>query len=110
MLKDKKEKYKTSFGYRYLQHDSSVLSSELALQVTKGWHFRVYNQFDFGNGKNTEREFAVTRGLHCWEVEVGLNRSGPYGQTVFVIFRMKAFPDIPIGLRKSFPRPVTLGR
>ncbi|MFH1407073.1 MAG: LPS assembly protein LptD [Candidatus Omnitrophota bacterium] len=108
LFQDKKEIVKAALGYRYLQEESAQLTAEVKWRVTPKWLFRVYQQYEFQTGKSKEKEFAIVRDLHCWEAEVGYNRSGPYGRTIFVIFRLKAFPDIPLAFSKSFARPRTL--
>ena len=64
------------------------------------WKVKIYERVDFSNGKWEEQEYTVFKDLHCWEAEVTFNiRDGDY--TTWLVFRLKAFPKIPIGLFRT---------
>ena len=66
--------------------------------------------FDFDSQKWEEQEYVIYKDLHCWLAELSLEiRDGSF--STWLVFRLKAFPEIPIGLFKtSYHRPHPGGR
>ncbi|MFC1577225.1 LPS-assembly protein LptD, partial [Candidatus Omnitrophota bacterium] len=101
-------------GHRYESAgdtDTNLLTSDLFYQLGPKWAVRIYERLDILNNKIEEQEYTIYRDLHCWVSEVTYSVKGalnnPVDQTVWVVFRVKAFPDLPIGFRRSYsgPRP-----
>jgi hypothetical protein len=52
-----------------------------------------------------EQEYRIIRDLHCWEVDVTYNVRREGGEGLFIIFRLKDFPDIPFEFNKAYHQP-----
>ena len=95
-------------GHRYEKTDTtttSQLTGELFYNINDDWKIKVYERYDFANQKLEEQEYTLIKDLHCWEAELSLDiRGNDY--TAWLIFKLKAFPDVPIGLFKTtYQRP-----
>ncbi len=107
------EKLKFGMGHRYEYSDTDT-TSQFTLDTTykinegwslaKGWAIRAYERFDTHDQKWQEQEYTIYKDLHCWLGEFTCNiKEGEY--SFWVIFRVKAFPDVPIGLKRTYNRP-----
>ena len=107
------EKFTLGVGHRYESTDSgktSQLTGEMYYNINDDWKVKVYERFDFASQKWEEQEYTIFKSLHCWEAELTFNiREDDY--TTWLVFRLKAFPEIPIGLFKTtYHRPYPGGR
>ncbi len=107
------EKLKFGMGHRY-EHSDTDTTSQFTLDATykinegwslsKGWAIRAYERFDTHDQKWQEQEYTIYKDLHCWLGELTCNiKEGEYA--FWVIFRIKAFPDVPFGLKRTYHRP-----
>ncbi len=95
-------KWSWNVGKRYSPSVYDELTSELRYQINPKWKFRMYDLFDFWNGGLKEQEYSVTRDLHCWEMEINFNEKRNLGNEIWLVFRLKAFPDLLLDLATSF--------
>ena len=102
--------FRLGIGHRYENSDgdkTSQLTGEIWYNFKDDWKFKIYERYDFASQKWEEQEYTITKDLHCWEVEASLDiRDGDY--TTWIVFRLKAFPNVPIGLFETTyhrPRP-----
>ena len=107
------EKCALGIGHRYEHTDdseTSQLTGSLHYNINNDWKIRVYERYDFASQKWEEQEYTVLKDLHCWvaEVTISVRDSNVSG---WLVFRLKAFPEIPIGLFKTtYHRPTPGGR
>ncbi len=100
-----------NLAYRY-EKDYPFSQNQLTLnvdyQINPKWKVGLYERFDLENNKIEEQELSVTRDLHCWEVELSYNVKGSNffknDYTIWMAFKLKAFPDLQLGLSRSFSR------
>jgi len=94
-------------GYRYERSETGTTSQftmDSTYKVSKDWAVRAYERFDIHDSKWIEQEYTIYKDLHCWLSEFTFNlKDGDYG--FWVILRLKAFPDVPFGLRRTYHRP-----
>lgn len=109
-----KEKWSYGAGYRWNNNLNSQLEGELMFNVTPKWKVTTYQRFDLksfvGDNKKLinnygEQEYRITRDLHCWVGEFVYNISRDSGHTVWFVFRLKAFPDMPFEFEKRYYHP-----
>jgi lipopolysaccharide assembly outer membrane protein LptD (OstA) len=106
-------------GYRWDNDLGSLLEGQLMFNVTPKWKVTAYNRLDlkrFGTDVNgapmkfinsiAEQEYRVSRDLHCWIGDFVYNISRDHGHTFMVIFRLKAFPDVPVELEQNYNPPM----
>ncbi len=108
-----------SLGQRYERKGKNEVTANFDWRLNPKWKFSIYERYNFKlsngaliNGTQTtplsrgsqEQQFTVTRDLHCWEMEVSLNRKKDTGTTIFFVFRIKAFPENQFGFDQAMTR------
>lgn len=81
-------------------------TASLSLPLTRRWHMRYVNRYDFSEEKITEQTFEFYRDLHCWEARFTWIATG-YREGYYFRINIKALPEIKIeksrgGLREMF--------
>jgi len=46
-------------------------------------------------------EYVLTRDMHEWEMDLGIDQQEGQGSTFYVLFRLKAFPDMKLDMLQS---------
>ncbi|MDD5115757.1 MAG: LptA/OstA family protein [Candidatus Omnitrophica bacterium] len=95
-----------SLGQRYERKGKNEISFGFDWRFTPKWKFRMYQRYNFKqtttlDSGSQEQEYTITRDLHCWELDVTLNRKEDTGTTVFFTFRLKAFPENEFGFDQT---------
>jgi len=105
------EKFRLDMGYRYEKrpgYPENQMTFDMSYALNPKWRFGVYGRFDLERNKIEEQQYSVTRDLHCWEVEVTYDLEGSNflkdRYTLWFAFKIKAFPDLQLGLSRSFSR------
>ncbi len=91
-------------GKRWSPSTFDEVTSEFAYQINPKWKFRLYDLFDLWNGGLKEQEVSVTRDLHCWEMSINFTEKRGQGNEIWLVFTLKAFPDMALDLGTSFNR------
>lgn len=99
---DPEDKWRVGLGHRYEEKSSSQLTTELAAQITPKWRCRVFERYEFKGNDFKEQEYSITRDLHCWEAEFSYSIRDTH--TFWFIFRLKAFPELPLKLGTTYYR------
>jgi len=95
-----------TIGQRYERKGSNEITTGLKWRLSPKWKFGIYERFnlkkstalDFGF---QEQEYTLTRDLHCWDLDITLNKKEISGTTIFFTFRLKAFPENEFGFDQS---------
>ncbi|MFC1549240.1 LPS-assembly protein LptD, partial [Candidatus Omnitrophota bacterium] len=105
------ENFGMALGYRYEKRtpvSRNQLTFDVSYRLNPKWKFGWYERFDLEDGGIEEQQFVITRDLHCWEVEAAFDIDGGNFMkdnfTFWFAFKIKAFPDLPIGLNRSFQK------
>jgi len=105
------DRFRMALGYRYEKLVTDIrdqLTFDMEFIVTPKWKIRWYERFDLNAREVEEQQFIITRDLHCWEAELTYDVEGDnlFGDsyTVWLAFKIKAFPDLPIGLDRTFSK------
>jgi LPS-assembly protein len=106
-------------GYRWDNDLGSLIESQFMFNVTPKWKITAYNRLDlkrFGTtidgtpkkfiNSMAEQEYRISRDLHCWIGDFVYNISRDHGHTFMVIFRIKAFPDVPVEFEQNYNPPM----
>ena len=94
--------WKVSVGQRYVIDESSQTTADVALKV-QDWEFRVYDRFEFEDGKSKEFEVTVSKYWNCVITDFTYNHRE--GDTFYIALRLKAFPTTPFRLQQSYNHP-----
>ena len=92
------------FGQRYQRDTSNQLTGEVAYRLNPVWKMRVYQRFEQRTNTIKEQEYSIIRDLHCWEMELNFNTTRGEGNSIWIIFRLKAFPKMGFEFNNSFHR------
>jgi hypothetical protein len=104
------DKWSLGIGHRYenvVSGKSNNLTFAGEYRINDKWKVRGYHRFDVKKSFE-EIEYTVYRDLHCWIGEFTYNikkQGGGTDNTFWIAFRLKAFPDTPIGLKRTLYRP-----
>ncbi len=87
-----------SIGQRYQRKGSNEITGSFVWRLNPKWKFSIYERYNFRNSPDLsvgsqEQEYTVTRDLHCWDMDITLNKKESSGTTIFLVFRLKAFPE-----------------
>lgn len=103
--------FRLDLGYRYeklMPEARNQLTFDLSYIFSPKWRVGLYERFDIQGKVIEEQQISITRDLHCWEMELVFNVRGSNfvndDFTVWVAFRIKAFPDLQLGLSRSFSK------
>jgi LPS-assembly protein len=103
------DKWSVGAGYRYENSSSesfsNLLTSAIMYKFNEVWRARVYSQLDLEDLAFPEWETTIYRDLHCWIAEFTYGVRNNNDQTLWFVMRLKAFPDYPIGMRRTYSRP-----
>lgn len=97
-------------GQRYQRKGSNEITNSFNWRFNPKWKFSLYVRSDMGHDPTIthgvrEQEYTISRDMHCWIVDFTYNIKRPEGHTIWLIFRMKAFPEMEFGFNQSYHRP-----
>ena len=95
-----------TLGQRYERKGSNEITAGFKWRLSPKWKFGIYQRYNLKKSTSLERgsqeqEYTLTRDLHCWEMDVTLNKKEVSGTTIFFTFRLKAFPENEFGFDQS---------
>ncbi len=110
---DQGDHWKCGLGYRYGHESHSEAIFELSFKPTPLWKLGIYERFMFKGYPNSrkkiydlrEQEYRIVRDLHCWTSEIIYNVSRGEGESLYIVFRLKAFPEMPFEFEREYHRP-----
>ncbi len=99
-------------GQRYQFKGGNELTYNLKWRLSPKWKFSVYERFNRGHGPTLKRglreqEYSLSRDLHCWAWDVTYNVKTGHGESIWFIFRLKAFPELEFEYNQTYhvPKP-----
>ena len=103
------ERYFT-FGQRYQRKGGNDLTQALKWRINPKWVFSAYQRRNIGHDPSLKRglreqEYTISRDLHCWVWDITYNQRRGEGETIWFIFRLKAFPELEFEFNKSYHAP-----
>jgi len=102
------EKWQLIVGQRYENVPTgitSLLTMDAMYRINKLWRIRAYERFNVYTGAMEEQEYTIYRDLHCWVAEIIWNIKSAADQGLYLVMRLKAFPEYPVGYRRTISRP-----
>jgi hypothetical protein len=97
-------------GQRYHKGGENQITSSFNWRLSPKWRFSSYNRYELGDNPNlvrgmAEQQYVLTRDLHCWDVGLAYNRKKNEGSTVWLIFKLKAFPGMEFNFDQLYHKP-----
>lgn len=103
------DKWSLAAGQRYYDlttGKSYQITMDARYKFNEKWSIRAYERFDLATKKFEQQEYTLSRDLHCWIADFTLDIDENFDNTTFwMIMRLKAFPNYPIGLKQTYSRP-----
>lgn len=97
-----RDKWSFDIGKRWDRDVDDQLTTEFKYKLNRRMSFRAYNRFDLDSGVHKEQEYSIIRDLHSWDMELTFNETRNEGNEIYVLFRLKAFPDIKVDMGNGF--------
>ena len=99
-------------GQRYQLKGGNEITYSLNWRLSPKWKFSAYQRYNRGHDPTLKRglreqEYSVSRDLHCWTMDVTYNVTGGQGESIWFIFRLKAFPELEFDFNQSYHQPKT---
>jgi hypothetical protein len=107
-------------GQRYARKGQSQLTTGLQWRINPKWKFSIYERYNLKTYLDTsispnvyvdkcslEQQFTISRNLHCWDVDLTFDTRKNSGNTIYMVFRLKAFPENEFGINQSYNEPKT---
>lgn len=94
----KKGRWTFNLGKRFSSALDDQITTGFDYIINPKWKFKVYRRFDVMHNLLKSQEYTVTRDLHCWEVDFNFNETRGEGSEIWVVFRLKALPDLTFDL------------
>lgn len=93
-------------GQRYERKGKNEVTWNLIWRLTPKWKFSIYNRHNFKKSSILEKgpqeqQYTITRDLHCWDLDLSLNKKEGKGTSIFFTFRLKAFPENEFGFDQA---------
>ncbi|MFH1846955.1 MAG: LPS assembly protein LptD [Candidatus Omnitrophota bacterium] len=103
--------FNMTMGYRYEKlypHPRNQFTFDITSKLNSKWKVGLYERFDVQKRIIEEQQLVLTRDLHCWEVELIYDVEGSRifkdQYSVWIAFRIKAFPDLQLGMSRTYSR------
>jgi lipopolysaccharide assembly outer membrane protein LptD (OstA) len=108
---DMGDTFQLTGGYRYeklMPHSRNLFIIDGSYKINPRLRIGVYERFDVQLKTIEEQQLSLNIDLHCWELEVVYNVDGSrffYDEfSLWFAFKVKAFPDLQVGLKRMFSR------
>jgi hypothetical protein len=99
---EENDAYSFSFGHRYSRNESSQGTLRATYQITPKMQLRNYLRYEYKTGDFKDQQYMLRRDLHCWWMDVGLDVDKQTDITFWVIFRLKAFPEVNVEFEQGY--------
>lgn len=110
VVAEKIDFWRLGFGYRYeegrIDESNSQITWDASYRLSPKWSLKAYHRYkkdlDKSNFVLEDQNYAVQRDLHCWLAEMNYEiketdaLKGELEHRIWLVMRMKAFPDLPI--------------
>lgn len=101
------EERQFTFGQRYQRKGGNQFVYEWLWRLNPKWKFSIYHQYEVGHDQALKRglreqEYFIARDLHCWTVELRYNIERGEGEGIWMIWRLKAFPEMEFGYDQTY--------
>lgn len=95
-------KWSLGLGKRFNREVDDLVTMEFNYKINSKWAMKLYERIDVVNGLQKEFELRLTRDLHAWLMDITYNETRGEGSEIFLLFTLKAFPDLAIDVGSDF--------
>lgn len=106
------------FGQRYQRRGGNQITASLKWRFNPKWKFSVYQRYNLKQYADSstyansayrkgylEQQYTISRDLHCWETDLTLSTSRNNGSGIYIVFRLKAFPELELSMDQAYNKP-----
>jgi len=101
------------FGQRYQRQGSNEFTLNFNWRINPKWKFSIYERYAAGSrnpalllGRGLrEQEYVLSRDMHCWTMEATYNVTRDKGESIFIAFKLKAFPELGFNFNQAYHEP-----
>ncbi len=94
--------YSVAVGHRYARGGNSQSTLSWDYQINPTLEFHNYIRYEFKSQEFKEQQYVLRKDLHCWLMDVGINVDRDQNYTLWMMFRVKAFPDVRFGFDHTY--------
>jgi len=96
-------------GQRYERKGKNEVTLGFDWRLSPKWKIGAYQRYNYKKSATIDRgyeeqQLTVTRDLHCWEMEISLDKTKNVGSSLYFTFRLKAFPENEFGFDQATGR------
>lgn len=103
----KKSRWTFDLEKRYSPDVDDQITTDWSYKINPKWKFRIYRRFDILHNSLKAQEYTITRDLHCWEMDINYNETRGSGSEIWIVFRLKAFPEMGLDFGTGFNKRKT---
>ncbi len=97
-------------GQRYERKGGNDLTYSLIWRLNPKWKVSFYQRRNFKDTASAsaglrEQEYTISRDFHCWAGELTYNVKRGHGEGIWLVFRLKAFPELEFEYNQSYHAP-----
>ncbi len=97
-------------SHRYQRNGGKELSFNSLWRINPKWKFGVYARYQIAQIAGTShglvaQQYTISRDLHCWDMDFTYSMEKNNGSSVWLIFRLKAFPELEFNFNQSVSSP-----
>jgi len=96
------EKWSLDIGKWWTRKGDDQITTAYNYKFNQKWALRTYTRFDLRSGILKEQEYTLRRDLHAWTLDFNFNETRREGNEIWLVFTLKAFPDMVIDFGTSF--------
>ncbi|HNX81402.1 MAG TPA: hypothetical protein PKL77_04590 [Candidatus Omnitrophota bacterium] len=98
------------FGQRYQRTGGNETTFSFTWRINPKWRIALFQRYQFAKNHGLEQglreqEYTITRDLHCWTTDLTFNMSPSNGNSIFFLFKLKAFPELQFNFNQSYHAP-----
>jgi len=101
---DPKGKWYWSIGKRYAVEVDDEITTEWGYTINPKWKFITYQRLNVDNGKSLEQQYTLRRDLHCWMMDLSINKKQDGSSEFWLVFTLKEFPEMGVDFSTTFNR------
>ena len=95
------QKWSLNVSRRFTFDVDDQYTTELIYKINPKWKIKMYDRFTVDKGVLKEEDYVLTRDLHEWEMDLMYHQIRGGGTDLFIVFRLKAFPEMDLDLFSS---------
>jgi lipopolysaccharide export system protein LptA len=105
-------------GQRYARKGQNQITGSFIWRLNPKWKFSIYERYNLKGYTDIavisnpqmargslEQQITLSRNLHCWDVDLTFDNRLNNGSAIYLIFRLKAFPENEFGFNQSYNQP-----